>query len=1006
MKKLFQAVDVETCHTLFKKGMASLIILSMLMGDVVNAMEEEHDPLSIQRALSPSPREINNVSKSYANSNPSAVDPSELHRLEGADHETPTTVEGGYASIPPSQSIDQSSHNSSKSTASVPDFILSPPNPELSEESNEIDSAEYADGSLKSPFVNSTPSHLMSESHDGFKPSATGAATGPFERERRDDANGEILLTIEEYYPQLQLSGSIGSSPTRAASLQERSSPFILRSKSVAEGSHNNSNPLTSPPHFVRSHSLELGSETDSDEETEGSQMFLSLERRQDTPPTHRIPIIKSKKSSVPPDEKSRLLQSGTVNQRYSIQAGEESDAPPSSRGRGRDPDELESGWLLMDHHPDIEEEGSKCCSCCPTNRPLWPQHTEYTLRGAVTPDEVLDKVRNRSELLTAHPSDHHSVSSNDSSDSLSSDESDPSSSDGSPSKAVQRDRVLLPLDEDFEVEERRPILTLQSDSEGSHVFPVLSPHPVDQDLEDGGGLPAAPFIGPLPPQEAWKYFLDDLKGLPAEAKTQLVNFTHQILNGKSTWPQRLEKWIVGPIIGGGFAWAMGPVYDGGVGYLSTQSEALKQFIIGSGFQYFIDYIMLSAIPDGVSRNAHLWKKGIGYLFQEGKEKGRMCLAGFISTLTACIPLAYLISAENVGRQLSGDTNWDNGFGVIIAVFGPPIYLDALASDFNIAWFALPQMQEWLGKFWCRPSSRAQLPVFLDAPRERFNNNLKSLEHFLYRAPQAVIDEIYNTIKQVKESVQVPRCGNYDEALASQQAFAVLSYLLSLGDDVVQGVSKPKSIYDIAADVFKYACLILGSPARAVALQFIGYSVFSLFCSDPIAQILGGIYALLAFLPQTFMEDQGMDNFFKHFLVTEEPDGYKAHSICRGVAQLFCSLQGLIYVLPLAVTTLEAFQQWTGGGWWPLVVSIPFLIPEGAAQIYSFNGTYNQLVVTSAINGGHKIGSKCKGGSLCSTCKKDWLIRFVQESQKSLPHWDNEFVNKLLEGVKLFKEQD
>ncbi|MBY0500635.1 MAG: hypothetical protein K2P93_01365 [Alphaproteobacteria bacterium] len=711
-------------------------------------------------------------------------------------------------------------------------------------------------------------------------------------------------------------------------------------------------------------------------------------------------------------------------------------------------------------------EAESRVGCCC--NRPCWPQHTEYTLPNAqhklqqlsqkltllrqVQAPHIIEgsgRVNGRAgQILEIKPlphSDGQDESTDHSDSSGGSVDVSSSSNDNSPEKRGPPPLILVVGDQTDSDEEQGEFFLpanllkdsqISSDEEEEQSLPVLpakgslsgSPHSVnshqDEESEEEVVLAVVPSdlqsvfdnIADLEAglnvqsQASFRSFCQDLqsylKSLPAKTKAQLKDYVHQVLNGKSTWPQRLGKWGIGPIIALGFAIGMGPVYSGGVGYLSTQGEIFNELIKSSGFKYFIYYINLSALPDGVSRNAHLWKKGIAYLFQKGKEAGRMCLAGGISFLTAFIPVAYLISSENIGRQILQLPNWDNQFGIAVAMLGPPLYLDALASDFNTAWAAFPQMQEWLGKLFCRKSLHARLPSLSENPREKFDNDLKKLENFLFRAPPVVIDEIYGDIKQIKESLETSFCNKPDEDLATQQAFAAVSYLLSLGDEVDKGISKPKSIYDISADIFKYMCLVFGTPARALALQFIGYSVFSLFCPDLVAQILGGAYALLAFLPQTFMEDQGMDNFSKRFIFEEDPHGHSSYPTYRLFTKIYCAIQGLVYVFPLAILTLQASQQWFGNGWWPLVVGIPFLIPEFAAQTFSFNGTYNQQVTTAITNVHSTKTRKYLGKEPPSNWKRDWLIRFVEESRSELKQWYPDLIFNLKKTIEMYKQRD
>ncbi len=724
-------------------------------------------------------------------------------------------------------------------------------------------------------------------------------------------------------------------------------------------------------------------------------------------------------------DEQYPILEHSAKGSRYaSIQANDSLYEEFELLGDDQDPP------VLLRAGGD-ESRHSCCC-----NRPCWPQHTEYTLPQ--------DKIRHSSQILKlisynpsqqiaeeslspANPPKSKPDSDSDDPDDSNSLGSSPghTSPDSSPTKATHNPMPILDEDESTDSEGNRvihPLTGYSSDDEGilpanfpsSAITIVENKEPSHipshlqsvfnriEDLEAGlGGQPLESFL------KFSQELQSSLKSLPAKTKSQLTDFAYQVLNGKSTWPQRLGKWIIGPIIGAGFAFAMGPIYDGGLEYLYIHGGAfLQQLLTGKLSSVLVRYIQVSAVPDGISRNAHLWKKGIAYLSQEEKEVGRMCLAGGISFLTAFIPLAYLITAENIARTGLGLPNWDNVFGLVVVVFGIPVYLDAFASDFNTAWNAIPAMKEWLGNLFCRKSLHSPALFLEEDQREKFDSDLGKLKNFLFRAPQVVIDEIYDNIKQIKESLETSFCSKLDEDLASQEAFATVTYLLSLGDEVVKGVTKLKSLYDVSVDIFKYMCLVFGTPARALALQFIGYSVFSLFCPDLVAQILGGVYGLLAFLPQTFMEDLGIDNFSKRFIVDEDSHGHSSHSTYRGCTKLYCAFQGLVYVFPLAVLTLQAFQQWSGNGWWPLAAMVPFLIPEFAAQTYSFNGTFNQQVATAITNVHSTKTRKCFGKEPAFDWKRDWLIRFIEASRGDLKHWRPDLIQKLTESIEIFKQQD
>lgn len=90
MKELLQAIDFEKCIPLFKKGIASLIICSMLMIDVAKAMDEQdrdpsHLPI-LQRTPSSIPQDgSSEQSSSDGDSSPRSESPSSTLRTTGLE---------------------------------------------------------------------------------------------------------------------------------------------------------------------------------------------------------------------------------------------------------------------------------------------------------------------------------------------------------------------------------------------------------------------------------------------------------------------------------------------------------------------------------------------------------------------------------------------------------------------------------------------------------------------------------------------------------------------------------------------------------------------------------------------------------------------------------------------------------------------------------------------------------------------------------------------------------
>ncbi|MDI9635769.1 hypothetical protein QM565_08220 [Geitlerinema splendidum] len=140
--------------------------------------------------------------------------------------------------------------------------------------------------------------------------------------------------------------------------------------------------------------------------------------------------------------------------------------------------------------------------------------------------------------------------------------------------------------------------------------------------------------------------------------------------------------------------------------------------------------------------------------------------------------------------------------------------------------------------------------------------------------------------------------------------------------------------------------------------------------------------------------------------MSKDPQGYESHFTARLPVKVFIGIQSFVYLFQTSVAVLQSYQKWFGDKWWPFAAGIPFFIPKLMGLSYNFNGTFNEQVTTSAINGFHRIGGKCRGDSLCPPCQKDWLIRFVESSRNDLEHWDPKLIHDLSKGVEIFKNEE
>ncbi|MBL8676010.1 MAG: hypothetical protein JNJ47_01080 [Alphaproteobacteria bacterium] len=215
MKKLFQNVDVEKCLTLFKKSIASLIIFSMLMSDVLNAMEDELEPTLVSQRI-PSPKPSVPEKKVPINHDSSLEQEISIEIIEDSLRRQDSSSDETYSSTGSiSSSPEKLTPENGKSLILTPaDLSLTlaklttpPPSQPL-----EVVKSE--------PSPLPTPSGLTPESYTDFQP----LATGPFELSKLVGADHGTSPTVQETSLLLQRTIDSGgtSSPMRAASLQDR----------------------------------------------------------------------------------------------------------------------------------------------------------------------------------------------------------------------------------------------------------------------------------------------------------------------------------------------------------------------------------------------------------------------------------------------------------------------------------------------------------------------------------------------------------------------------------------------------------------------------------------------------------------------------------------------------------------------------------------------------------------------------------------------------------------
>ncbi len=675
------------------------------------------------------------------------------------------------------------------------------------------------------------------------------------------------------------------------------------------------------------------------------------------------------------PERKQLLTQSNS-----SIQGEESGDSQDEvsifidHRRHSDDPDDFADPEDPL--HIAFLEDQPQYKSCC--GRPILPQHTKYTL------SDLERHLENFSQLVTPHRQDQllqigGDEDSYNSSDSFENERS--SSPNGSPPQINRLDNTIRE-DTDEDVDDSS---ILQQDLRLAHL-----PNEASSQLS---------LISSADADRFWA----ELKKLSIYNKVQLKRYKHQTIDDKSTWGQRLGKWIIGPIIGTGTGYAMGPVYMGGFLYLNNPIPITKQ-LLGGPFGFALDYyVMASSGADAIPQNAHLWKRAIAYLSQESQEMKRVVLTALGCILPSCVEPVYLITAELHVMQALGQHGWDNSSVAYMVALCPFLFATNFATNFDTAWKgwdedlkeSFGKLKSYLSRGFFHQVRESQPKPQVTIERECLETKLHNLNKLLFHAPPEQIDRIYEAYSQIKAgNIETPP-DLKPQDLPFYQAAGALSLFFSLGDQVEEGQKQIKSLYETLTDTLTNSCLVLGSPARLLVLQFIGETIFGLFCPKIATKVLGWLFAIVGFPFQTGLEYKGMKNFFRDFIWEEEPNGHSSHPKVRITDKAFILLQSLIYILPLFVMCMQTSAEWSLGSEY-LIGYIPFLIPEFATQATNFNGTYNRQIVTAGTNVHNGVTRKKLGYQPRTDWKKDRLIRLVQSSQEDVRSMSPELVHFFL----------
>ena len=1057
VKTFIQAIETHDCFSRLRQVLAVVLIFSMLAPDIAKAMESDADETKVAHSIPPflkgpskagiiissedqKPLNTSTISLSH-------IDDAETHILQfvsqSSDFDEDQSKETSFGSTgsspekPQTQSSAISPFIASSVlpsvTQDIPPSSFSPPSLPQSIGSY-VDSRSPQDRKPQLPFNHSNHSDQSgdeqtirtSDPPPIFHPLAIDSDSDEaISLLRKQHHQNKELVSIKQYGSTVQVSISkVGIKAQASLDFVDLGFP-----SEIFSSSHSNQQPdqvgtkklekkplprldnLTlsdrhlpvPPPSSLQAEKQRKLQELKDSLIGEDSETGLFFDpkdiRRANTSPisNHDLPSRSSPKSAIVTERTPLFKNQPSIQHDDHDTDQSEDDEISIEIGHPGNPDDP------LHLAPSEEYPQYRSCCGCSSKRPFCHKHTKYTLPNLI---QHLEEFSQLAALIRqgppAHSDDEVVSSSHNSSFEIDSEGSSPLN--GSPTKEIRVGAGISLEDTDEESvssdDTINPLLGLDGPQEEQRLdhlpnanFSQVQLLLVDQDLEREGRISASQIAS----------FWEAFEKLPSAAKAKLKQFMHQIFNDKSTWKQRIGKWILGPGIGVMDAIAMGVVYISSFYYILDNYDGkyvnfIDNLINGSLAYVVVDYIRFSLLPDTVSRNAHLWKKAIGYLSNTNVEKLRLFTTAFLSIFPSLIEPSYLVEAELRGIDYYGYHGVDNQFAIAMIVLCPFLFADSMASNMDILWTAWPGIKENLGEFQAtlshylcrtaidfRPTSEAKLI------KGGFDKRLKNIAYFFSQASDEDVEAIYSQVFQEPE--QTLSNENPDVSTA-QQAILAVSRLLSLGEEVVEGPRSPTSLSEKSFDIFKKICIATGSPIRLLVLQNIFATMGSLALSKGASQVFGWGLAPIGFAVQTVLEWKAMGNAYERFIRQEEPQEHTSHPTARGHVNRFAIAQGVLLTLCLLSATLQALGSWDLSSWW-LFAAIPFFIPEFAGQAFGFAQTYNDKVATAAINGGHKIGGKCQGKSLCTNCKRDRLKKLAQQSRKDLEEWNPDLMHIL-----------
>jgi hypothetical protein len=444
---------------------------------------------------------------------------------------------------------------------------------------------------------------------------------------------------------------------------------------------------------------------------------------------------------------------------------------------------------------------------------------------------------------------------------------------------------------------------------------------------------------------------------------------------------------LAGAVVGGFKSGAMPLLYNGGLLYVDfTYGTTLMDDAKGITLS---TYLILSTIPDAFSSNMNLWQKGATYVFEESLEKTRMFLTGLATFFPSLLEPLNLVATELYIMNLLGLTGTDNEYVREIKIYSIPLLMDSWASNYNFLWQYTDNALDWF-----ESKAASQLFCFIRSPeailRENFRNTLDKLSQYVFKMAEEhdYITDLYDTLvdfeanlkKELKDVVE-------EDNMDAAHTFFLLRHLLSLGDKIQEAQEQIKACHALVKDwgiwAFIWGTLTTSSYMRFLNLEYGVESTldFIVPANTSIAYTSGIVASSLGFIPLTLLEYMGLNYFFKDYLWHEKSHAHGSNLFphFRVSEKVLSGLTGLIYVGPYALLTLQMYNSWYNGQWWPWLFAVPYLFSNFTAQTMSYDDSYNRKVGSGMVGIHNKyIRKRVFGKDPRQDYKKDYILQTIE----------------------------